>query len=111
MADSGAPVELQYPGLKHGRDPLCAPKEIERGVLRPRRSPPFGRSPHEYLNWILKAQNHRPNEPCRDLNERVGDASNFEGGREMIDPKCSRITWLTRLHHEGNVVKRNWEFS
>lgn len=34
---------------------------------------------HEYLNWILKAQNHRTNEPLpRDLGESGTSASNFE---------------------------------
>jgi len=68
--------ELQYPGLKHvgSRPSVC----IESGAPRS--------APHEYLNWILKAQNHRTNEPsprCRDLDERVGDATNFEGSRRI----------------------------
>lgn len=86
------PWRATVPGAKarEVETPLCASR-----VRRTVRFSCVPRPPHEYLNWILKAQNHRTNEPSprEDSPRRAGQETPRISRREMIDPQCS---WITR---------------
>lgn len=110
MADDGAPASYSTQGLKHAgsRPSVC----IESGAspASPLLSSPRPFVSHEYLNWILKAQNHRTNEPSprhgsRDLDERL----EFRGGPSERGDRSGMLSdHAARL--EGNAVKK-WQLS
>lgn len=95
-----------YPGLKHvGSRPFCVHREWRTAFAScaPRPS-------HEYLNWILKAQNHRTNEPSTTGSRRASRGRREFRGRVWSIHDVLESRFAVKNSREFQKYERNEKF-